>query len=575
MTLRAAVKYMADMQQARRLTRTSLLVLSLLSACAAAEPLSDGPQATSFAPTGVDADILVGHVAELQADPAIAAGAFDKALAVQPHDSGLVQQAFIASLLDGRYDAAEALARQLPDNQIAQVLLVNQEVRAGHWAAAETRLRAMPREGLTQLLQPLMLAWVKAGDGHTDRALATLQPLIGGRQFRGLFALHAAMIADLANRPADAAKLYRIADAEMPDLNLRLAQILASWETRDGQSAEAARTLADLADAAPDMAIALPRLLAATGQRPVTGPADGIAEAYLALAAALRGGDSSDLAMIMLRLALDLRPDFTAARLVGAELLSDAGQNAQALSMLAGLSDSDPLSPVIVLRRAALTAQVGRAADALHDLDRLAAQFPDSPLPGIVEGDIYSETHKFREAAAAYSQAIDRMRPARGSDWPVFYQRGIAYDQSHDWPRAEADFRHALGLAPDQPSVLNYLGYSWANKDQHLGQARQMLEKAAAGRPNDGAIIDSLGFVMLRQGEVAQAVAMLQRAVELEPEDSTINMHLGDAYAAAGRNLEARYQWRRALTLNPTPDDATKLEAKLQLPKGGAVVSGQ
>jgi Flp pilus assembly protein TadD len=563
------------MQQPRRLTRTSLLVLSLLSACAAAEPRSDGPQGTAFAPSGVDADVLVGHVAELRADPAVAAGAFDKALAVRPNDPGLMQQAFVASLLDGRSAAAESLARQLPDNQIAQLLLVNQDVRAGRWAAAETRLHAMPREGLTQLLQPLILAWNQAGDGQIDAALATLQPLIDGQQFRGLFALHAAMIADLANRTAVATKLYRIADAAMPDLNLRLAQILASWQTRAGQPAEAARTLADFADASPNMAIVLPQLLAATEQRPVRGPADGIAEAYLALAAALRGDDSSDLAMIMLRLALDLRPDFPAARLVGAEILSDGGHNPEALRMLSGISDHDPLDAVIVMRRAALIAQVGHMAEALDDLDRLAAQFPDSPLPAIEQGDIYIAEHNYQQAAAAYSRAVDRMRPVRRSDWPVFYQRGIAYDQSHEWPHAEADFRHALSLAPNQPSVLNYLGYTWATKGEHLAEARQMLQKAAAGRPTDGAIVDSLGFVMLRQGEVSEAVATLQRAVELEPEDSTINMHLGDAYAAAGRKLEARYQWRRALTLNPTPDDATKLEAKLQLPKSGAVVSGQ
>ncbi len=563
------------MQQPRHLTRASLLVLSLLSACAAAEPRPVGANPDPRAPSGVDADILIGHVAELQSDPAVAAGAFDKALAVRPNDPDLVQQAFVASLLDGRSDTAVSLARQLPDNQIAQLLLVNQEVRASRWTAAETRLRAMSRQGLTQLVQPLVLAWSQAGAGQTDAALATLQPLIAGQQFRGMFALHAAMIADLANRTADATKFYRIANADMPDLNLRLAQILASWQARAGHPADAARTLADLADAAPDMGIALPGLLAATGQRPVTGPADGIAEAYLALAAALRGGDSSDLAMIMLRLALDLRPDFPAARLVGAEILSDGGHHAEALRMLASVSDRDPLSPVIRMRRAELLAELGRTADAQQELDRLAAQFPDNPLPAIEQGDIYSGTHKYREAAAAYSRAIDHMQPVRRGDWPVFYQRGIAYDQSHQWPRAEADFRRALSLAPDQPSVLNYLGYTWANKGQHLTEARQMLQKAAAGRPDDGAIIDSLGWVMLHQGEVAQAVATLQRAVELEPEDSTINMHLGDAYAAAGRRLEARYQWRRALTLNPTPDDATKLEAKLQLPKGGAVVSGQ
>lgn len=563
------------MQPPRRLTRTCLLVLSLLSACAAADPRSDGTQPAASAVSGVDADVLVGHVAELQADPAVAASAYVKALAARPNDPALAQQAFLASLLDGQSDAAESLARQLPDNQIAQLLLVNRDVRMGHWADAESRLRAVPPQGLTQLLQPLMLAWCEAGAGQTDAALATLQPLIAGQQFRGMFALHAAMIADLANRTADAAKLYRVANAEMPDLNLRLAQILASWQTRAGQSAQAARTLADLADASPDMSIVLPRLLAATGERPVNGPADGIAEAYLALAAALRGDDSSDLAMIILRLALDLRPDFPAARLVGAELLSDGGHNQDALRMLGPVSDHDPLGPVIVMRRAALIAQLGRPAEALRDLDLLAAQFPDSPLPAVEEGDVYIADHKYPEAAAAYSRAINRMRPARQTDWPVFYQRGIAYDQSHDWPRAEADFRRALSLAPNQPSVLNYLGYTWANKGTHLAEARQMLQKAAAGRPNDGAIVDSLGFVMLRQGDVPEAVATLQRAVEMEPEDSTINMHLGDAYAAAGRRLEARYQWRRALTLNPTPADATKLEAKLQLPKGGPEVSGQ
>jgi tetratricopeptide (TPR) repeat protein len=563
------------MQQPRHLTRASILVLSLLSACAAAEPRSVDANATTSAPSGVDADILIGHVAELQSDPAVAASAFDKALAVRPNDQELVQQAFIASLLDGRSDAAVSLARQLPDNQIAQLVLVNQEVRANRWAAAEARLHAMSRQGLTQLLEPLILAWSQAGTGQTDAALATLQPLIDGQQFRGMFALHAGMIADLAHRTADATKFYRIANANMPDLNLRLAQILASWQARAGHPADAARTLADLADAAPEMGIALPRLLAATGQRPVTGPADGIAEAYLALAAALRGGDSSDLAMITLRLALDLRPDFPAARLVGAEILSDGGHRAEALRMLTSVSDRDPLSPVIQLRRAELLAELGRTADAQQELDRLVVQFPDNPLPAIEQGDIDSGTHKYRQAAAAYSRAIDRMQPVRRSDWPVFYQRGIAYDQSHQWARAEADFRRALSLAPNQPSVLNYLGYTWANKGEHLTEARQMLQKAAAGRPDDGAIIDSLGWVMLRQGEVAQAVATLQRAVELEPEDSTINMHLGDAYAAAGRALEARYQWRRALTLNPTPDDATKLEAKLQLPKGGAVVGRQ
>jgi len=109
----------------------------------------------------------------------------------------------------------------------------------------------------------------------------------------------------------------------------------------------------------------------------------------------------------------------------------------------------------------------------------------------------------------------------------------------------------------------------------HLSEAKQMIERAAERRPNDGAITDSLGWVLFRSGDTQDAVKTLERAVELEPEDSTINEHLGDAYAAAGRKLEAQYQWRRALTLNPAPDDAVKLEAKINTGRQAAVLSGQ
>ena len=181
------------------------------------------------------------------------------------------------------------------------------------------------------------------------------------------------------------------------------------------------------------------------------------------------------------------------------------------------------------------------------------------------EGDLLRGKQRFAEAIAAYDRAIARIKTPGPTDWLVFYDRGICYERSRQWTKAEADFKHALTLAPDQPFVLNYLGYSWADMGQNLAQARAMIDKAVQHRPNDGAIVDSLGWVMLRQGETSpKRCRTLERAVELEPEDASINGHLGDAYWAAGRKLEATYQWRRALTFNPEPDDAAKLEAKLQ-----------
>ena len=113
-----------------------------------------------------------------------AATQFLRALATRPDDTELLQQAFIASLVAGRSEAVQ-LARQLPDSQAAQLLLGQAEVRAGHWPAAEQRFRALPRQGLTQLLQPLLIAWSQQGDGRTDAALATLRPFIDGQRFRG------------------------------------------------------------------------------------------------------------------------------------------------------------------------------------------------------------------------------------------------------------------------------------------------------------------------------------------------------------------------------------------------------
>ena len=546
-----------------RIPRAVLLTLTLLSACAAADPSAGLATAPSGgAGSGMYGTFLDGQFAMAQADPSEAAAWYLRALAADPTSPELAQQAFLASALSGRQEAAH-LARQLPDNQAAQLLLGNTEARAGNWPAAEQRFRSLSRQGLTQLLQPLLVAWSQAGAGNADAAIATLRPQIEGQHFRGVYALHAAMILDLAGNNAEAARYYHLAQADFPGLDLRLAQILASWNVRNGHQAEAMQMLDQVAQNAPYLAIALPGLIADSNKRVVTRATDGLAEAYLALAGALRQQDAGDFAMLMLRFSLDLRPDFTAARLMAAEILTTQDHADFALQMLAPVADDDPLGAPARLQRATLEDRLGNTDQALRELARLSQDYPDSPLPDAQIGDIQRLRGHFPEAIVAYNKAIDRLKTSGPTAWLLYYSRGIAYDRSHEWPKAQADFEHALALAPDQPAVLNYLGYSWADADKNLPQAKQMINKAIEQRPNDGAIIDSLGWILLREGNTKAAVTTLEHAVELEPQDSTINGHLGDAYWAAGRRLEATYQWRRALTLNPEPADAAKLEAKL------------
>jgi tetratricopeptide (TPR) repeat protein len=559
------------MQHSRRARPPFVLVLALLSACAAA----DAPTPTaSSKPTGVFGEFLVGRFALDQSDPQTAASQLLQAHASRPDDTELLQQAFIAALSGGRPEAVE-LARQLPDSQPAQLLLGAVQARAGHWQAAEQHFRALPRQGLAQVLQPLLIAWAQQGAGHTDAALSTIRPYLDGQRFRGVYALHSALIADQAGRTADAGRLYRLAVSEYGTTNLRLAQIVASWQARQGQFGEAQKTLAGMAADASELSISLPALAAAVAKPPVATAVDGIAESYLALAAALSQQDAGQFALLLLHLSLDLRPDFTAARLLAADILDSQHLTEKAQQVLAQVRPDDTLIGVVRLHRATESERLGHVDDATRELRKVAQDYPDSPIPAIREGDLLRSKQRFSDAITAYDRAIARISQPTEQDWLVFYDRAICYERAHQWAKAEADFKHALTLAPDQPYVLNYLGYSWADMGQHLNQAREMIEKAAQHRPNDGAIVDSLGWVMLRQGDIDDAVRTLERAVELEPEDAAINGHLGDAYWASGRKLEATYQWRRALTFNPEPADAVKLEAKLQGSKPISVVSGQ
>jgi tetratricopeptide (TPR) repeat protein len=561
------------MRLSRDARRAVLLTLSLLSACAAADPTVSADRTPSA--YGSSGDYLAGRFELSQGDFAPAARDLLKASADSPNDQDLLLQAFIACVNAGRPETIQ-LARRLPGNQVADMVLANAAAKSGDWTQAVARFREVSRDGVMQLLQPMLLAWASQGAGNTEQALATLRPYLDNPRFRPIVALHAAMIADIANRPLVAAGLYRQAELTMGDQSPRTALILASWHARSGQVAEAEGILGRMVDAVPEASIALPGMIASLNKRPVARALDGMAEAYATFAAALRAQQTGEFAMIMSRLALDVKPDSATARLMAADIQATARHLDVALALLDQAAQTDdPIVPIIRLRHAGVLERTGQTDEAIRQVERIGRDYPDSSLPDEELGDLLRQKQRFSEAINAYDRVIARIRQPVQNDWIIYYSRGIAYERTSQWTRAEADFKRALELSPDQPSVLNYLGYALADMGRDLEQARDMIQRAAARRPNDGAITDSLGWVLYRQGNIAEATKMLERAVGLEPEDPTITEHLGDAYWATGRKIEAQYQWRRALTLNPTPEDAAKLEAKIKSHPYGTVASGK
>jgi tetratricopeptide (TPR) repeat protein len=548
--------------------RALLLAAAMLSACGAGgSPAAPqiAPQAAAQAASPFGA-YLAGRFAQSESDTRTAADRMLEALRRDPDAAELRSRAFVAALLDGRPEAVR-LARDLPDNQAAALLLIGGEAQAGRWDRAEQRIRALPRQGPAGLLTPFLLAWAQHGKGQTDQAVATLRPLAESGRLRGIHALHLALIADLGGREREAERYARMALAETPDASLRLLQLAGGILLRAGHEAEALRLLEALARSQGDLSVAANSPAARReliAGRAVAGATEGMAEAYLALAAALRGQGGGEVALMLTRLSLRLRPDFVPALLLMAEHFADERQPEAALAVLDGAPAGDPLIRVVALRRAAMLDRLDRVAEAETTLRTIAREAPESAQPLSRLGDMLRVRSRYADAVGAYDGAIGRIATPRATDWPLFYARGIANERAGRWPRAEADFQEALRLQPEQPYVLNYLAYTWVEMGLNLAESRRMLERAVELRPNDGNIVDSLGWALFKMGDFPAAVRWLERAVELEPRNSVINDHLGDAYWMAGRRNEARFQWTRALRTDPEPADLPKIEAKLR-----------
>jgi tetratricopeptide (TPR) repeat protein len=296
----------------------------------------------------------------------------------------------------------------------------------------------------------------------------------------------------------------------------------------------------------------------------VTTPQAGGAEALYGLGASLgrRGGE--DLGLVYLQLSLYLEPNHSLALLSLADLYESLKKPELAIKAYERVPASSPLHRNAAIQMASNLDTLGKPDEAQKHLEALVKQFPNDLDAIMALGNVERGHKKFSDCATVYSKGIDTIAHPEKANWVIFYFRGICYERSHAWPKAEADFKKALQLFPEQPHVLNYLGYSWIDQGVHLDEGMDMIKRAVQQRPDDGYIVDSLGWAYFKLGNYSEAVKNLERAIELKPEDPTINDHLGDAYWRVGRVLEATFQWKHARDPKPDPEDLPKIEEKIK-----------
>ena len=518
-------------------------------------------------------DYLAGRHADILGDAEAAAQFYQRALALDPENPFLLRRSFVLMAGEGRFDRAVPLALQLqgldPDNTTALVVLSIDHFARDKISLSGEFLEMLPERGLPELVSPPLRAWLEVSRSNTEGALAALDGFDSLQGSADIKRLHRAMVFDMAGDVEQAALAYDELLQGRDRIAYRSALIAGNFYERSGQPERALEIYEQgAAQSGDDMLLAEEIERAGAGMpvpsRLISTPQEGMAETLLELATVFRRQRAPDVAQIFAQLALHLHPGFSEVHLLLGEIYEDQQRPEKAIESYQRIPPANPLSWNAGLQIANEQVSLDRIDEALATLDSLAAARPNRHEPLYRKGDILRSESRFEEAASAYSSAIERVGGLERRHWPILYNRGIAYEQSDQWPLAEADFLAALELEPEQPLVMNYLAYSWVEQKQNLEQAQSMLRRAVELRPKDGYIVDSLGWVYYRLGKFEQAVAELERAVELRPQDPTINDHLGDALWQVGRKREARFQWSRALGLDPEEDQVPVIEEKLE-----------
>jgi tetratricopeptide (TPR) repeat protein len=515
---------------------------------------------------------LAARHASVERDANSASAFYLSALRTDPKNNELLDRAFISSVADGNIDEAVKLAERIlavdKSNRVARLVVGVQDLKLKKYAAAQLNINQSIRGPITDLVATLLSGWAIYGAGDTKAAVASIDKLTGPEWYPIFKDLHAGMMLDLAGKEKDAGTRFERA-YKLDDSMLRVAESYARWLSRNKDDAAAAGIYEafDKKLARHPLVLEGLRETKAGKKMPplVDSPQAGAAEALYGIGASLTRRGGEDLALVYLQLALHLVPNHPLALLSLADLYESVKKPQMAIKVYERVPANSPLKRNAQIQLATDLDSADRSDEAIKILKNVTAEDPKDLEAIMALGNIERGRKKFADCAQTYSQGIDVLPPNNDKANSVYYYyRGICEERSKQWNKAEADMRKALEMQPEQPHVLNYLGYSWIDQGVNLDEGMKMIKRAVEQRPDDGYIVDSLGWAYYRIGNYEEAVKNLERAIDLKPEDPTINDHLGDAYWRVGRTLEAKFQWAHARDLKPEPDDLPKIEAKIE-----------
>lgn len=521
---------------------------------------------------------LAGRIASDDNNIDLAIDYFRQALSYQPGNTLIERNLMLTLLATGQFKDAVQLAAALRNHSdighVSRLALAADSFMKRRYAKAKSDIQYKNPDTMDQLISTLLSAWATYGHGNRKNAFKQLEELEGPGWYDLFRNYHLALMYDLSGQKKEAASAFQKAaedqegGAAAPDTYERIMMAYASFKFRNQKQQDATAFLKQ-AEKMLSGRNALHNLRKQIENsqkiaRPVSNPDEGAAEAVYNIGTAINRAGGEAYARIYLHIALAMRPGNDATLFQLAELAIKSDRPQQAVTFYQSVAKNSPYFRDADLRLALSLAAAGKTDKAISHLNRLVSLHPDDTQLLVSLANIYMQGAEYASAAKALSRVISQPDMEQRDNWNLFYQCGIAYERLKEWDRAEPNFRKALALYPDQPQILNYLGYSLIDRNMKLDEALDMVRKAAELRPQDGYIVDSLGWAYYKLGRYEEAVKELEKAIRLRPEDATINDHLGNAYWKTGRKLEATFQWNHAIAGNPEAVELARIQKKLQ-----------
>jgi tetratricopeptide (TPR) repeat protein len=556
------------------LLKTRALTALLSAGVVAGALLSPAAFAQAQMPHGTAGAMLAARDAGMRGDFPGALPFLQRLHAADPGNLPVLESLVITLVSLGDIEAsvpfAAELLEQVPGNHAASVALLSDAFARRDYAAAQALIEGEVRTH--PLIDGLGLAWAHMGQGRVGDALEVFEqfPAEAGVSAFAQYctALALALVGDVERAVALIEGEDGVGTAALNRRGMiAYAQLLGQLERYDDALAALDDAFGPMQSTRVEQMRTAFREGRALAFDVITDPADGLAEVAAVLASALRGGQGAGDALLYARMAAAINPGLGEAWLTLAQLFEERQLYALAYDAYGEIPAGAFLHVAALIGQAQTLDSRGDLPGAIERLQALVSDNPESIVSYQILGDYLRRAENHADAITAYTRAMDLAEGAGLTpEWRLYFARAVAFERSGDWPRAEADFRAALEQEPDQPTVLNYLGYSLVERRENLEEALEMIERAVAGEPTSGYIVDSLAWALFRLGRYEEAVPHMERAVELMPEDAILNDHLGDVYWAVGRQREAYFQWRRALSFGPHDDlDMDRVRRKIEM----------